>query len=325
MNSASWQELKSKLKIPSLEELDSLCISGLQCSRPDGSSNFLRLAPAEFYVADMLVELLHSRFTGLSGDRPSIPAPVLHWIDSSVSRFIDPDNLLYAIRPGDSIWQRRARTTLSNTPDLVNRLLSLVEAVAVLGSPDCNRVDQEVVDGEPSATKYQQHRVDIQCIGQDFNGEPGVEGPSKVTGKQFLNSVESDSRWQDRGIKELVGDLCFFAWMLMDDLEKEITGLPLAPDKKRNDEFAKYLREHLGIYEPMFNAESVTIVVGILYPNKNGCGEHEDKKNDTLPGYSKTGVLNLCLMDEDKTIAIHVQVRKLLTSSLNFFFFQHHD
>ena len=293
VNSHEWVEMikSGKFKIPTQAELDALCLSGLQLEKPDGNTLFQRLSPLEFYSADLLYKLWHLRYTGLPGDRPSFgSAPVFHWIEPSATRFVDPDKLLFAIPPGDNIWQQRVDQVLSETPDVMKKLLNLVEAVACLGSPDSNREDQESIDGQVGdMMSHQQHRVDIGCIGQDFKGEDGVDRPAKVTGKKFLNTVETDCRWAGSGIKDLVGDLCLLTWVLMDDLEREINGVPLAPDLERNKEFAAHLREHLGIFEQQFNAESVTIVVGILYPNLKHCSRHQDKKNDRIPGYTKTG------------------------------------
>lgn len=299
-------------KIPTQAELDALFLSGLQLEKPDGNTLFQRLSPLEFYSADLLYKLWHLRYTGLPGERPSFgSAPVFHWIEPSATRFVDPDKLLFAIRPGDNIWQQRVDQVLSETPDVMKKLLNLVEAVACLGSPDPRRADKESIDGQVGDMSHQQHRVDIGCIGQDFKGEVGVDGPAKVTGKKFLNTVETEARWADSGIKDFVGDLCLLTWVLMDDLEREINGVPLAPDLERNNEFAAHLREHLGIFGQQFNAESVTIVVGILYPNLNGCSRHQDKKNDRIPGYTKTGVLNLCMMTKigGEEVVIHIQVR----------------
>ena len=309
VETAEWKQWRSedKFQIPTQAELDSMCISGLGLAKSDGRISFLRLAPMEFYSADLLSRFCHWRFTCLPGDRPDLSgAPSVEWIDSSAERHVDSDKILFAIRPGDKKFDELWNEIFGSSTDTINRLLNLVEAVAGNGSHDPNRIQSPPIDGTDSGNGTEQLRIDIQCIGQARNGP---DGHTRVTGTDFLNKIRTDSRWKDSGVVEIVGDLSLLAWMFMDGLEFEINGVKIAPDSARNQQFAKYLRKHLGILETIFNAESITIVIGLLFPNLNGCKEHYDIGNGISIGYTKTGTLSICLINEDKSIAIQIQVR----------------
>jgi hypothetical protein len=64
----------------------------------------------------------------------------------------------------------------------------------------------------------------------------------------------------------------------------------------------------MGIGDEIFNAESVTLVVGVLHPNHDGVKEHKDAKNDFRPGYTRTGVYNMIFASKDNSVVLHLQV-----------------
>jgi hypothetical protein len=85
----------------------------------------------------------------------------------------------------------------------------------------------------------------------------------------------------------------------------------MASDCNRVTESMSELCKMLNIKYQHFRAESVTVIVGIMYPNFDGCDWHFDKMNDWRTGYTKTGVFNTYLLGQDdngRVIILHLQV-----------------
>lgn len=102
--------------------------------------------------------------------------------------------------------------------------INLAQAVILLGKRDGNH-------------SQQQYRVDFGNIGQSYDG-PGV--PSELVGLDFLESIEKDERFVGSKVKETLGFLTTFAWLLMDGTTKEATGIPMAGDVHRKKEFSEH-------------------------------------------------------------------------------------
>ena len=72
--------------------------------------------------------------------------------------------------------------------------------------------------------------------------------------------------------------------------------------------FAKPLREFLGMKGNAFKGEDITVVVGVLSPNFDGCVKHYDTLNDWRVGYNRTATFNAVLLSDDNKVAISIQV-----------------
>jgi len=283
-----------EFRIPRQSELDSLCESFFVVRKPEGGVLVLKTSPKEFYSADTLDRLDHHRYTGPPNSFPTIQSSNWQWIHpTDEERYDDPNNLLYVRKDGDPLFQQYSQKILEND-DEIDRLVALAEAISVLGQSDTNRNDP--------AAGPQQKRIDIQCLGQNFRD------PEHINDQGFFKKLSEDERFKGRGIEDTVGDLCLFVWCMMADTEFERTGMKIAPDHLRNG-FGKRMREHLGIGDEIFNAESATLVLGVLHPNHNGCKDHKDSRNDFRPGYTRTGVYNIILASQDNSIVLHLQVR----------------
>lgn len=294
----------AKFRFPSQSELDALCESRFLMDKPDGSVIILKTSPKEFYNADKLEGLGHLRQTGEPGCSPDTKATSIHVIESRHSRYFDATNLLWVLRDDDPLFQKWSDALLAGDVDCspedeIRRLVNLAEAVVALGVPDDGRSEVQL---EGSAKVSKQFRVNIQLVGGN------LKDPTNVNDQGFFNFLFENGRFNDQEIKATVADLSMFVWMLMEETERLNTGIRLAPDDLRNHKFASFLRDYIGIEDENFNAESITLVVGLLFPNHDGVRYHFDKKNGVWFGYTRTGVLNMILMDTNGTMVLHIQV-----------------
>jgi hypothetical protein len=87
----------------------------------------------------------------------------------------------------------------------------------------------------------------------------------------------------------------------------------MAPDEHRYNEYAKHLSQYLGIKDDeRVGFEDVTISVGLLYPLQQDMVEHPDQMNDSMCGYTRTGVFNAVFTanvpQNNEVVLVHFQI-----------------
>ena len=274
------------LRLATDQDLDERLCSYLQIRASQGDI-ICKLSPLEVYMADGLSQLHHRRVTGPKNFWPKDEVSSSYkYIGISQRGIINSEYGLHIVRPSHGIFQ-------DNSDSLPSRddVSELIRAAVLHGTRDNTR----------SGSQY---RLNIGCGGQDRPG--GV--PNPVIGKGFEENVRKDEMFNGDLIMSCIGSLALFVWLTMVGIQRRAKLPPLAPDAVRHYSYAKVLAEYLKILHPGCSIEDITIVVGVLFPNFNGCLWHLDKMNDLVFGYTKTGVLNICLISEDGKVVLHLQV-----------------
>eukprot|EP00980_Cylindrotheca_fusiformis_P024473 scaffold11937_cov71-Cylindrotheca_fusiformis.AAC.4 len=285
LSDIEWNKLA--LHLTTGEDLDQRVKSYLQLTPLAPAQMILcQMAPLEVYVADKLHDVPHCRVTVPHNIWP-IKDPAMSYLYISGQQRMVTTELLQVIRSSHSIFQEHAKKSLPN----LERMVDLTRAVVLYGKSDSKR--------SPS-----QYRVNIGCGGQDWRDG----APNPLVGKGFEAKLMESNLFDSSIILPTVGQLVGFLWETMVDIHREENLPPLAPDRIRQVEFARHLIEYLSIENKYCGIEDVTISVGVLFPNFVGCKEHKDELNDTLSGYSKTGVLNTCFISAHGEIVVHLQV-----------------
>jgi hypothetical protein len=247
---------------------------------------FSKLSPMEVYSADNLGKHLHSRVSGpwdmdLHKHTQASKVTIISPASPCVT---DPTGLYHVAREGSCYFQEHGALLVSPLS-----MSALCQAVVKYGK----------VDGSRSSGQF---RINIGCGGQ--HRPDGV--PAKLVGLEFVKSLESDEVLSCESVLRSVGSLTEFLWKTMVGLQRDTQGSPLAPDRNRHEQYARVLCEKL-FMDKCVGTEDVTLVVSILFPRFDGVGEHVDRMNDSLIGYTRTGTLNMCFkLSED--IIIHFQV-----------------
>eukprot|EP00980_Cylindrotheca_fusiformis_P017076 scaffold5240_cov70-Cylindrotheca_fusiformis.AAC.4 len=277
------------LRPPSLNEMDKHLQSDL-IIYASVENYVLQMSPVEVYSAGDLWLHKHERRTSSDARLPGcLPSHVdkltsCRLIHSSCTVFVDrSDDILHVARPGSSIFDNNAREcSLSCGNDVVRILL-------LHGKEDESR--------SPGAV-----RLNIGCGGLSF--ERGTGAPSQLVGVKFLKELDKNERSE---FLITVGTLTKFVWDCMNELQS-LAGKPnLATNLSRN-QYSNKLCDllHLNRCVPV---ENVTLSLSSLSPVPHQCHTHVDKMNDTLYSYSKTGTLNMALVDDmDKSFYLF-QVR----------------
>lgn len=155
------------------------------------------------------------------------------------------------------------------------------------------------IDHKRSSNQY---RVSVSNGGLDMRN--GV--PADIVGKTFINKLESETVKDE--FKSTMGRFVQFIWETMKSIQEEANRPPLATNKSRHTHYAEKLMKYFNIdTHNMPHIESVTAVVGILYPLYSKVNGHVDKMNDNMYSYSKTGALNMCFKDS-RNYVYHLQI-----------------
>lgn len=295
-----WKALK--LRRAKQHELDERCESHLHIRIPGEPDIVSTLPVVEGYSADRLDDFLHSRSTGPKGHLP--PACPLSYqkVHPADKRFISTNNRFSCVRPGDKAYQDNLKQVLEGSEDPLAEMNELVRAVFRYGTPDPSR--SKNTGSTCSPTSSQQHRIFISSVGQ--KGDPGT-----IAGMEWVRCMMADSEFDGNRVIKTIGRHSHLAWLLMKSLQESAGGPPLGHDRKRDLQFSENLRKFLMIDDDSFCIEDVTICCGVLYPNHDGCSEHNDVMNDWRPGYTRTGVFQTVLIDDQNSTLIHVQVSQI--------------
>jgi hypothetical protein len=244
------------------------------------------LSPLEVYSADNLGVLLHSRMSGDSHFYPTnnIGSRALS-IGPNIPCVIDPSGIYHVAREGSSHFAEYSNLLVDE-----KECSNLCQAVIKYGESDGSRSDG-------------QFRVNFGCGGQHMPG--GV--PAKLVGFKFEKRLQEDDYFDSVATLQSVGSLTEFLWNVMVGLQRDAKDPPIAPDKRRHDEYGRVLSRKLNMDDSV-SFEGITLVVSILSPRFDGVREHCDKMNDSLVGYRRTGTLNICFV-LGTSIIIHFQVR----------------
>jgi hypothetical protein len=250
-----------------------------------------KLSPLEVYSADNLCKHLHCRMSGNSNFYPSdeIGNRVMS-IGPNIPCVIDPLSLYHVAREGSSHFAEHSNLLLDEK-ECSNLCLALIK----YGKNDSSR----------SAGQF---RVNLGCGGQHMPG--GV--PAKLVGFDFEKRLHDDNCFDSVATLQSVGLLTEFLWNVMVGIQKESKDPPIAPDKRRHEEYGRVLSRKLNMDDSV-GFEDITLVVSILFPCFDGVNEHCDKMNDSLIGYRRTGTLNICFVLGEVNI-IQLQVRKAGTT-----------
>ena len=252
-----------------------------------------KLSPLEVYSADNLGVFPHSR---KSGDAQFYPHEVMGEkvlsIGPGVPCVIDPASLYHVAREDSSFFQEHGHLLVDE-----KECSNLCRAIIKYGQ----------IDGSRSSGQF---RVNIGCGGQHMPG--GV--PARLIGLGFLKKLDEDDFFdRDTTIKS-VGLLTEFLWNVMVSIQRQAKDPPIAPDKRRHEEYGRVLSAQLGMNE-LVGFEDITLVVSILSPRHDGVNEHCDKMNDSLIGYRRTGTLNMCFMLGNDVI---IQLQVCCPATVNF-------
>ncbi|CAJ1963656.1 unnamed protein product [Cylindrotheca closterium] len=306
-NDALWKALD--LRMATNQDVSSMFTSVYQMNLPDGSEILANLAAMECYSTGRLHEFRHGRWTGEPNQLPPDRAGTFHFIGASDQRYIHQNNHFSVVRRDDPIFIRhRQHAAVGGSGNDLEDLCQMARAVVYYCGkkgikPDLKRSHVESTDCIIPASH--QYRIDVGCIGQAYDGK---DAPKTVVGKDFLDEIEKDKRFNVDTVRHTMGHTALLSWLCMVDLQEEAGGPPLAPDKIRYEQFAKPLRDYLGIEGNTFRGENITVVVGVLSPNHDGCIKHFDLQNDWRPGYDRTGAFNAVVVDKGNTMALHIQV-----------------
>jgi hypothetical protein len=222
-----------------------------------------QLSPLEVYSADNLGVLLHSRMSGNSRFYPTdkIGSRAMS-IGPNIPCVIDPSGLYHVAREGSSHFAEHSNLLVDE-----KECSNLCQAVIKYGKSDGSRSDG-------------QFRVNFGCGGQHMPG--GV--PAKLVGFDFEKRLQEDDSFDSVATLKSVGSLTEFLWNVMVGLQREAKDPPIAPDKRRHEEYGRLLSEKLNMDDSV-SFEDITLVVSILSPRFDGVREHCDKMNDSLVGY----------------------------------------
>jgi hypothetical protein len=251
-----------------------------------------QLSPLEVYSADNLGVLLHSRMSGDSHFYPTdkIGSRAMS-IGPNIPCVIDPSGIYHVAREGRSHFAKFSNLLVDE-----KECSNLCQAVIKYGKSDGSRSDG-------------QFRVNFGCGGQHMPG--GV--PAKLVGFDFEKRLQEDDSFDSVAMLKSVGSLTEFLWNVMVGIQREAKDPPIAPDKRRHEEYGRILSQKLTMDDSV-SFEDITLVVSILSPRFDGVREHCDKMNDSLVGYRRTGTLNICFV-LGTSIIIHFQVRCITIST----------
>jgi hypothetical protein len=274
----------STLRLVHLDELQQLVSSYLIIRAPDYDI-VAKINPLEVYSADNLGDLLHSRLTGDASYYPhDVIGDRVMSIGPNVPCVIDRAGLYHVAREGSPHFQEHLHLLID-----VEKCSNLCRAVIKYGKTDLSR----------SAGQF---RVNFGCGGQHMPG--GV--PAKLVGLDFEKRLHEDNCFDSCTTLQSIGSLTEFLWKVMIGIQKEAMDPPIAPDKRRHEEYGLVLSRKLGMEESV-GFKDIILVVSILSPLFDGVNEHRDKMNDSLIGYRRTGTLNKCFVLQEGII-IYLQV-----------------
>jgi hypothetical protein len=272
--------------------MDQLCASYLIIHREDGVDVLSKLTPLEVYSADWLCKRKHGRFSGDSNYYPSSHVgPVSLNISTNVKSFLDhSSSSSYQVARAGSSYLEQHGALLPNLEECIE----ICRAVIICGQQDESRSSG-------------QFRINVGCGGQDRRN--GI--PCKIHDGGFKMATSNKSNFNSQSsicIPHLIGKCVEVIWKVMCDMLRDSHCSPMAPDPNRDWEYARHLREYLGIATQV-GFEDVTVVVSSLYPSVNNVKIHVDQMNDNVSGYTRTGALNLCFgLGEPITNVLHLQV-----------------
>mmetsp|Transcript_13887 Transcript_13887/g.28326 ORF Transcript_13887/g.28326 Transcript_13887/m.28326 type:complete len:1656 (-) Transcript_13887:317-5284(-) len=286
---AAWTS--ARLVHPSA--MDQLCASYLLIHREDGVVVLSRLTPLEVYSADWLCKRKHGRFGGDANYFPSSHIGPVSTLDISpqVKSFLDiASNASYQVARAGSSYMDQHGSMLPTLQECVE----ICRAVVTFGKQDSSRSSG-------------QFRINLGCGGQDRRD--GI--PCKLHDGGFKEAISKDSSFHSTtNIPHLIGRCVEVVWRILSDMLRDSNCSPMAPDPQRDWEYARHLRQYLGIASNVA-FEDVTVVVSSLYPTVDNVNIHIDHMNDNVSGYTRTGALNLCFsLGEPISNIVHLQVRR---------------
>ena len=269
--------------------MDELCASYLIIHREDGVDVLARLSPLEVYSADWLCKRKHGRFTGGTKYFPSSHVgPVKLDVSTDVKSFVDATSgASYQVARAGSSYVEQHGSTLPNLEECID----ICRAVLIHGKPDDSRSSG-------------QFRINVGCGGQDRRD--GI--PCKIHDSGFKAAITDDPLFNGKNIPHLIGQCVEVIWKIVSDMLRDSNCSSMAPDPHRDWEYARHLRQYLGIATKV-GFEDVTVVVSSLYPTADSVNIHLDSMNDNVSGYTRTGALNLCFgLGKPISNIFHLQV-----------------
>jgi hypothetical protein len=274
----------------------------------DGVDILSELSTIEVYSANNLHELSHCRLSGrfpFKVPREKLSAATMYLRNDS-AHFIDKATKSYHVAREGSDYFREFGDLL---PPL-SAIKDLCQAIVTHGSVDSKRA-------------FGQCRMNIGNGGQNW-----VDGaPSKLHGDKVFNDMDGNGKFDAIKIRQTIGRIVEFTWVVMCALQKEANDHPIASDRTRRQLYSKYLTDFLLIDNEEVAFEDITLVISPLYPSPCSVSEHTDVMNDTLSGYTRTAAFNLVLgsVDDDNVgIIIHLQVLCNFRKVIGFFLVPFH-
>jgi hypothetical protein len=279
------------LRIATRQEIDD-CLHSELVVKTEFGRYCLSLAPVEVYLASSLRKYYHQR-TIL---RPPVPPPnaneVNICIGSGVTEFIDRNaDILHVARPDSSVFHENKHLFQVN-------FSSLVECIILHGQPDFDR--------SPSS-----FRVNIGCGGLDWSP---AGCPSELVGLTSFGEKCKNAE-ERKSLLLQVGRLSSFVWGCMQSFQRHARQPELATNECRKS-YSRALKMALFIEDLEMEAESITLALMCVYPDSPANHEHLDTMNCLLYSYSKTGCLDVTLVDSSGQmylLQVILNSRKVIT------------
>ena len=280
---ATQENFQNSLSIITEKKMNEMLASHLVIIT-DRIQMITKLANIEFYQAGGLFDWYHYRKTSTSSTFPKeaelrsyvyIPSTEIQHIDYS-------NDVLDVLRQNSPIFRRHSHLIAGNIQEFLRQII-------LIGEIDHNRSSKQF------------------CIDISNGGLSMSDGiPTDIVGKRYIEKLKSEEK--QLIFKSTLGRLVMFIWQVMKSIQEEANRPPLATNKSRLHQYSEKLMKYLELSpEGIPPVESLTLVVGILYPLYSDVDGHRDRLNDSMYSYSKTGALNMCFCDNQDRV-YHLQI-----------------
>ena len=196
-------------------------------------------------------------------------------IHSSHTQYIDPLDRLHVVRPNSPLFSQYGDSTKCDAIEVLRFCMRVGEVDETRRDPKMHRVMNIGVKAETQA----------------------LSEPIKVYGNKYFDGLSEND---GNKMKTNIGNIVDLIWNTC-QLIQSFGQLPkMGGNFERKRRYGTEVRNIL--FAKYSEFESVTIAVTILYPVAGQCFLHKDVLNDTTPGYTRTGCLDMIIGDSDGTV-----------------------
>ena len=264
--------------IISLHRLNDLLTSTLIINVSPGQVIKLVAAPIEIYSADLLKTRMHGRETvihGGSGMQKIIDNGADTTIHPAHTEFNDPLDRLHVIRQNSPVFSQFAESTKADAKELLRFCMK---------------------NGDEDVTRRNSNMHHVINIGVKAEIKSQSESIN-VYGSKYFKRVSSD---EENRIKISIGGIVDFIWDSCQYIQAYTQKLRMGGNNQRRDTYGNRVRDFVFANRSEF--ECITIAVTIIFPIAGQCFFHQDLSNDTTPGYSRTGCMDMIIEDANGTV-----------------------